>query len=117
MAYIYFQASGVINNTEWSLTTNTAGPDYGNSTASGVYQAFINASGMIVGDEYTFKLYERATNVEGDLALPTYQSTLVGPQSPPLFVTPALILGNFWDMTMAGSGISSRNFFWSIRRG
>lgn len=116
MPHTFFEASGLIGNAEWSLSTNTAGPDYNNNN-SGVYQAFINTSGMLVGDEFTYKLYERASNIAGDLSLPTYQSTIFGPQSPPVWSHPALILGNNWEMTLVGSGVTGRNFFWSIRKG
>lgn len=113
MPYNYFSASGLVANTEWSLSTNTAGPDFNNR--SGVYQLFLNCSGMLGGDEYTVKIYERATNIAGDLSLPTYNNVLVGPQSPEMFITPALILGNFWEITLKNSGVPGRNFFWSIR--
>lgn len=118
MVYQYFAASGLIANTEWSLTSNTAGPDYNNNAnISGVYQVFINTSGILNGDEYRIRLYERATNVTGDLSLPTYESYLIGPQSPPIWVSPALVLGNRWEFTLVNSGVPGRNFFWSIRRG
>ncbi len=112
--YQIFSGSGLIANTEWSLSTNTAGPDFQNS--SGVYQVFINTSGLLTGDEYTIKLYERTTNINGDLALPTYINVLVGPQNPPIWVSPSLILGNLWDITMVNSGVPGRNIFWSIRQ-
>jgi hypothetical protein len=112
----YFAASGLISNVEWSLTTNTAGPDFTN--VSGVYQTFINCSGMLQGDEYHIQVYEKTTNIDGDLALSVYESVLSGPQSPPIWVSPALMLGNGWDITMDASGAPpGRNFFWSIRKG
>jgi len=113
--YQQFSGSGLIANVEWSLTTNTAGPDFANN-GSGVYQIFVNASGMLLGDLYTIKVYERTTNIAGDLALPVFDQSLSGPVVPPVWVTPSLILGNLWDVTMVNSGVPGRNIFWSIRR-
>ena len=115
MPYTYFSGTASISNTEHSLSTNTSGPDFNN--ASGVYQLFLNCSGMLVGDEYRMRLYERASNEAADLSLPVFDAVLNGPVSPPIYATPALILGNFWEMTLLGSGVPSRTFYWSIRQG
>lgn len=108
------QGSGVMGTPEWSMRAHTAGPSY--STDQGIYQVFINTSGMAQGDEYQFKVYDKATGFTGDLSLPIYQFNLIGPQSPPIYVTPSLILGSGWDVTLRKITGTDRHLYWSIRR-
>lgn len=107
------QGSGLIGTQELSLRDGAAGPSY--ATDQGVKQVFINLSGLVQGDEYEFKIYDKATGFTTDLSLPIYRSTFLGPQSPPIYVSPSLILGSGWDITLDKIAGTDRNIFWSIR--
>lgn len=99
-------------DTEHSLVTDTAGPDV--ETSDGIFQVFIDVSDMIAGDEIAIKIYEKVQ--AADTQRVVYQSNLVGPQSPPIWVSPSLILLHGWDCTVdvvAGTNVA---ITWSIRK-
>lgn len=102
-----------VTTTEWSCTTDTAGPDV--DTTYGVYQAFFDLSDMVAGDELQIRVYEKVQSTDTQRVV--YQTNLVGPQSPPIFVTPSLILMNGWDITLDQiAGTSGITVTWSIRK-
>jgi hypothetical protein len=103
----------VTTATEWSCTTDTAGPDL--ETSDGVFQLFLDVNDMITGDELAIKIYEKCRT--GDTQRVIYQSNLIGPQSPPTWVSPSLILLNGWDMTLNQiAGTANITVLWSIRK-
>lgn len=105
-----FTGTENVGSTEWSCTTDTAGPDV--ETTAGQYQFFLDISDMVTGDELQIKVYEKVRS--GDTQRLVYQSNLVGPQSPPIYVSPVLFLKNGWDVTLkAISGTITVN--WSLR--
>ncbi|MCB1711295.1 MAG: hypothetical protein KDH96_02080 [Candidatus Riesia sp.] len=106
-----YTGTEAVSTTEWSLTTDTAGPD--TNTTEGIYQAFIDVSDMIAGDQLRLKIYEKVRS--GDTQRLLYQKVLTGIQSEPVFVTPALHLKHGWDYTLyAVAGTITVN--WSIRQ-
>lgn len=96
IAELYAVTQTGLSTTEWSLTTDTAGPDV--DTNDGVFQAFLDVTDMVTGDELEIKIYEKVQS--GLTQRLVYQSNLVGPQSPPVWVSPTLILMHGWDMTV-----------------
>lgn len=106
-----YSGTHAIDTTEWSLTTDTAGPDA--DTNAGVYQLFLDTSDMITGDELQIRIYEKTRS--GDTQRIIYQSNLVGPQSPPTFVSPSLMLLQGWDMTLDAI-VGTITVLWSIRK-
>lgn len=52
-----YSGTETVTTTEWSLTTDTAGPDA--DTNDGVYQCFVDVSAMANGDSFRFRAYER----------------------------------------------------------
>lgn len=105
-----FTGTEAVSTTEWSMTTDSAGPDV--DTTPGVFQIFLDVSDMVDGDELQIRVYEKVR--AGDTQRIVYQSNLVGPQSPPIWVSPSLILLNGWDATLdAISGTIT--VLWSIR--
>lgn len=108
-----FSGSEAISTTEWSLTTDSAGPDV--QTAPGLYQAVLDLSDMIAGDELQIRAYDKARS--GDTQRIVYQSSLFGAQSDPLGVFPLypLMLKHGWDFTLDAIA-GTITVLWSIRR-
>lgn len=108
-----FAGTEAVAATEWSCTTDTAGPDV--ETSDGVFQVFLDVSDMVSGDELTIKVYEKVQS--SDTQRVVYQAVLVGPQSPPIFVLPSLVLMNGWDVTLKQTaGTANITVTWSIRK-
>ena len=106
-----FAGTEAVSTTEWSMTTDTAGPDA--DTNDGVYQIFLDVSDMVAGDELQIRVYEKVGAASTQRIV--YQSNLVGAQSPPIWVSPSLILLHGWDATLdAIAGTITVD--WSIRK-
>ena len=107
-----FAGSETVSTTEWSLTTDSAGPD--TETSDGFFQLFLDLSALAAGDEFVVKIYEKTQ--AGDTQRVVYQASYVGPQSPPIAVFPGLILMHGWDMTIDKVAGTDRAITWSIRK-
>lgn len=106
-----FSGTEAVSVTEWSLTTDTAGPDA--DTTDGVFQVFLDVSDMIAGDQLQIRVYEKVR--AADLQRVVYESVLTGAQGQPVWVSPSLILMHGWDVTLdALAGTITVN--WSIRQ-
>lgn len=106
-----FAGTEAVSTTEWSMTTDTAGPDA--DTTDGVYQIFLDVSDMVAGDELQIRVYEKVGAASTQRIV--WQSNLVGAQSPPIWVSPSLILLHGWDATLdAIAGTITVD--WSIRK-
>jgi hypothetical protein len=109
----YANTQAVTTATEWSCTTDTAGPDV--DTTDGVYQVFLDVSDMVAGDELQIRVYEKVQSTDTQRIV--YQSNLFGPQSPPIWVSPSLILLHGWDVTLNQmAGTANITVTWSIRK-
>lgn len=106
-----FAGTEAVGTTEWSMTTDTAGPDV--ETSDGVFQPFLDLSDMVTGDELQFRIYEKVQ--AGDTQRILYQANFVGPQSPANTVFPSLVLMNGWDMTLDAIA-GTITVTWSIRK-
>jgi hypothetical protein len=106
-----FAGTEAVSTTEWSCTTDTAGPDA--ETADGVYQAFLDVSDMIAGDILRIKVYEKVGAASTQRV--AFECILSGVQSEPVWVSPSLILLHGWDITLyAIAGTITVD--WSIRK-
>lgn len=106
-----YTGTEAVGATEHSLTTDTSGPDA--DTTDGVFQAFLDVSDMVAGDQLQVRVYEKVRS--GDTQRIVFQDVLVGAQSEPIYVTPTLILLHGWDVTCdALAGTITVN--WSIRQ-
>jgi len=100
-----------ISTTEWSLTGDDGTLD--TITTDGVHQVFLDVSDMVSGDELQIRIYEKVRSADTQRIV--YQSNLIGPQSPPIWVSPSLVLMHGWDVTCdAISGTITVT--WSIRK-
>jgi len=106
-----YSGTHAVDTTEWSCTTDTAGPDA--DTTDGVFQAFLDISDMIAGDQLQVRIYEKARS--GDTQRIVYEAILTGAQAQPIWAAPSLVLLHGWDITLkALAGTITVN--WSIRQ-
>jgi hypothetical protein len=82
-------------------------------TSDGVFQVFLDLSDMVTGDELQIRIYEKTQ--AGDTQRIVYQSNLIGPQSPAIWVSPSLVLMNGWDVTLDAIA-GTITVTWSIRK-
>jgi hypothetical protein len=101
-----------VSTTEWSLTTDTAGPDA--DTNAGIYQAFLDLNALASGDVYEFKVYEKVRT--GDTQREVYSATFANTQATPVWVSPTLVLGVGWDMTIRKLTGTVRTVNWRISK-
>ena len=100
-----------VSTTEWSMTTDTAGPDA--DTTDGVFQLFVEVAALASTDEFRIRIYEKVRSAGTQRVV--YDATLVGAQPGP-FVSPSLILMHGWDMTIIKVAGTDRSIEWSIRQ-
>jgi len=106
-----FTGTEAVSTTEWSMTTDTAGPDA--ETSTGIFQVFVDASDMVAGDVLQIRLYEKCRS--GDTQRLVHEWVLTGAQAEPMWVSDSFILLQGWDFTLlAISGTITCN--WSIRK-
>ena len=106
-----YSGTEAVSTTEWSLTTDTAGPDA--DTTDGVFQIWLDVSDMIAGDELQIRVYEKVRSADTQRIV--WQATLVGAQSPAIWVSPTLILLHGWDVTLDAI-VGTITVLWSIRQ-
>lgn len=108
-----FASSQAVDTTEWSSPRDASYDSAQPQTADGVYQVFLDISDMVAGDELQIRVYEKVLSSSTQRIV--YQSNLTGPQSPPVWVSPSLVLLHGWDVTLdAISGTITVD--WSIRK-
>ena len=106
-----FAGSEAISSTEWSLTTDTAGPDV--ETSDGIFQVFLDVSDMVAGDQLQIRFYEKVGSASTQRVIEEF--ILVGAQATPVWVSPTIILLHGWDVTLdAIAGTITVD--WSIRK-
>ncbi len=102
-----------VGTTEHSLATDTSYDTGDAQTTDGVFQAFLDVSDMIAGDQLQIRIYEKVRS--GDTQRIVYEAILTGAQSQPIWVSPSLVLMHGWDITCdALAGTITVN--WSIRQ-
>lgn len=107
-----FTGTQTVDGTEWSMTTDTSGPDA--DTTAGIFQAFIDLNAVAAGDEFEFKAYEKVRT--GDTQRLVYSARFAGVQAGPVWVSPTLILGVGWDMTLKKIAGTDRAIVWRISK-
>lgn len=107
-----FTGSETIGTTEWSLTTDTAGPDA--QTDDGIYQAFLDLSALAAGDVFELKVYEQV--LSGGTQRLVYSARFADVQGQPNFVSPTLIFLHGFDLTLKKISGTDRSIDWSIRK-
>lgn len=100
-----------VSTTEWSMTTDTAGPDV--DTTDGIFQLWVEVAAMASTDQFRIRIYEKVRS--GGTQRTVYDALLTGAQPGP-FVSPSLILMHGWDMTILKVTGTDRSIEWSIRQ-
>lgn len=110
----YAAGSETVGTTEWSMTTDTAGPDV--DTTDGVYQAFIDLNALALGDIFEFRVYEKCQAADTQrVALMQSFNNAQGTDGA-VWVSPSFILMHGWDMTLKKNTGTDRTITWSIRK-
>lgn len=106
-----YAGSATIGVTEFSLPNNstTLTP----KTDVATIQIWLDLNAMAGGDEYHIRVYEKVRSAGTQRMI--YQCHLVGAQSPPAWVSPALNVRHGWDVTVDKIAGTDRTLEWSIR--
>lgn len=109
-----YAGSETVSTTEWSMTTDTSGPDV--DTTDGIYQAFIDLNALAAGDIFEFRVYEKAQS--GDTQRVYMMQSFNNAQGTDGagWISPSFILINGWDMTLKKNTGTDRTITWSIRK-
>lgn len=107
-----YSGTETVSTTEWSLTTDTAGPDA--QTGDGVYQVLIDLSALAAGDVFEFAVYEKV--LSSSTQRKVFSASFAGAQPEPVWVSPTLILLHGWDATLVKVSGTDRSIDWSIRQ-
>lgn len=102
-----------VSTTEWSLVTDSAPVSSGQSD-DGIFQVFVDLSGLSVGDRYQIKVKEKVRS--SDTQRVVLDTIVDGVQSEPILVTPPLALIHGWDVTAQRLAGTDRTLSWSIRQ-
>lgn len=105
-----YSGSATIGVTEFSLTNNST--VIASQTAKGTYQAVVRLANMVAGDQYEIRALEKCR--AGDPQESALVAIVTGAQTD-LWVSPALMLGNGWDVTVKKLAGTDRAIAWSIR--
>lgn len=106
-----FSGSLTVGSTEVSLVSG--GATLSESTAAGVYQAFIDLSALAVGDTYVVRVKEK---VGAGAQRKVFSQPVYGPVADSIYVTASYILLSGWDVTVQKTSGSDRTIAWSIRK-
>lgn len=91
-----YAVTETVSTTEWSLTTDSAGPD--TDTTDGIYQVWLDLSALQAGDIFELYGYEK---IQGAGTQRKFLSVpLVGVQAVPGYPCPSYLLGSGWDFTL-----------------
>ena len=110
MTITLVDGSASIGATEYSLpnASTTLTP----KTDDCVLQTFIDFANMAAGDEYRIRIREK---INAGTQRIVYDATVEGVQGAP-FITPSLILGDGWDVTVQKVSGTDRTIAWSLRK-
>lgn len=107
-----YTGSETVSTTEWSLTTDTAGPDA--QTTVGLYQLFLDLSALVVGNTLQIRVYEKV--ISGGTQRVVAEWIINGPVADPIWThgTPIPLMWG-WDFTLDMTAGSDAAVTWSIR--
>lgn len=109
-----FSGTETIGTTEWSMTTDTSGPDA--NTTAGCYQAIVDVNAVANGDIFEFRVYEKCLSSSTQRCIFSQSWTNAQGTDNALWVSPPLLLLNGWDMTLKKNSGTDRSIDWSIRK-
>jgi hypothetical protein len=92
-----YEDSATVGTTERSIPN--ASTSLSPITAAGIYQAFIDLNALAAGDIFQFTAYETVASSGGTQRI-IYTATFSHVQGTKIWVSPTLVLGVGWDMTV-----------------
>lgn len=107
-----FSGIETVGATEWSMTTDTAGPDV--DTSTGCFQAFIDMNALAAADVFEWRLYDKGRT--GGTQRLAASARIAGVQATPIWISPAFLLGIGWDMTLKKISGTDRSIEWRISK-
>src|SRR5262245_27450568 len=107
-----FTGTESVTTTEWSLTADSSTVQ--TQTDDGIYQLFLDLSGLQNGDAFRLRGYEKVRSADSQRVFLDY--TIAHAQSTPNWVSDSFILMNGWDFTLLRTAGSDRTITWSIRK-
>lgn len=105
-----YSGTEAISTTEWSLTTDTSGPDA--ATDDGAIQVFLDVSDMVAGDILQIRFYETCRS--GDTQRLCREWVLTGAQADGLWASDVFMVLHGWDVTLNALA-GTITVLWSIR--
>ncbi len=111
MALELYTGTETVSTTEWSLTTDTSGPDA--DTTAGTYQPFIDLNAVAAGDTFQIRLYGKARSADTQRLIQEW--IITGAQASPLWTCQPYTLMNGWDFTLKKLAGTDRLITWDIR--
>lgn len=105
-----YNGSASVGTTEYSLTSDST--VLAEQTDIGTFQVFLDLAAMTFADQYEICIKEKTRS--GATQRIIYKSIITGLMSP-TWVSPALMLGIGWDVTVKKLTGTDRTVLWSIR--
>lgn len=105
-----FTGTETVTTTEWSLTTDTAGPD--TETSDGIFELWLNVDAMALGDRFEVKLYEKVTSAGTQRKVDTWVITNDATSHRRIYLG---MLMHGWDVTIIKLAGTDRAIDWSLR--
>lgn len=109
-----YSVTETVSTTEWSFTTDTAGPDA--DTTDGVFQFVADFNALAIGDRFEVRVYEKVSSGGTQRLLESWPITLGILNGKPLWVSPAIILMHGWDFTIIKLAGTDRSITGSVRQ-
>lgn len=103
--------TATIGTTEFSIAQNANYSAGSPKTTVGYVQAFLDVSAVVAGDQFQIRILERVNGGTQRVIL-----TITVPPSTELYVTPLMLLGDGWDITIKKLAGTDRSILFSVRQ-
>ena len=109
--FTFLGGTATIGAAEFSIAQSAAYSPSTPKTTLGYVQAVIDLGALAAGDQYQVRIYERT---DGAAQRPLITASVSGAQAES-YVTPLLLLGEGWDVTIKKLAGTDRAISWSVR--
>jgi hypothetical protein len=110
MALTFINDSATIGATEYFLASDSTTKV--DQTDDCILQIWVDFGALASGDDYELKVYEK---INAGTQRVIIDNRFVGAQSSP-FVSPSLIVGDGWEVSVAKLSGTDRSIGWSLRK-
>lgn len=112
MGIAFVSDSATISTTEYSLPADTTSGVPTSQTDDCLLQVWLDFDAMVAGDEYRIRFYEK---INAGTQRTVIDTRVAGDQATP-WVSPALLVGDGWDVTVTRIAGADRAIAWSLRK-